>query len=216
MLCLDILNKLMSESQKIEKANPFGAWLREKRTAKGLSLRGLARLTNGACTYGYISQLESDNYRGKKGNPVKPDREIVIALALALNESPTLALKMTDYSSADLSDLNTADNELAFLFLDSRNWSDENRTEATELATMIFRRYLEKENAVNKRDPIEDEIDRQWSRQYKKASGAQQPTLKSELPGEDEIEKMTNFELKDGKVVKKKKPSAQKKPKDKN
>lgn len=63
----------------------FGTWLRSARLEKGYTLRELARRSNGACTHGYISQLES-NTGGKKG-AYRPDVEIVDALATALDKN---------------------------------------------------------------------------------------------------------------------------------
>lgn len=70
-------------SSDIRLSMTFGDWLRKKRTEKGYSLRELSRLANGACTHGYISQLEK-NTGGKKG-AYQPDIEIVDSLAEALD-----------------------------------------------------------------------------------------------------------------------------------
>lgn len=63
----------------------FGSWLKQARAERGLSLRQLARRANNVCTFGYIAQLEHET-RGKKGQEMRPDLEIVDALAIALDK----------------------------------------------------------------------------------------------------------------------------------
>ena len=63
----------------------FSEWLKQARDDRKLSLRELARRTNGACTFGYLSQLE--NSRGGKKGVYQPDIEIVDALAKALDKN---------------------------------------------------------------------------------------------------------------------------------
>lgn len=70
--------------QEVVNTMGFGQWLKEARTQQRLSLRELAARTNGACTFGYLSQLE--NGRGGKKGIYQPDIEIVDALAGALSK----------------------------------------------------------------------------------------------------------------------------------
>jgi transcriptional regulator with XRE-family HTH domain len=75
----------------------FGEWLRAARNARGLSLRRLEERIGGICTYSYLSQLENGE-TGKKGNVYRPDREIVVALARALDVPVDEALIAADYA----------------------------------------------------------------------------------------------------------------------
>jgi transcriptional regulator with XRE-family HTH domain len=72
-----INNKLM--------ANTFSIWLKKYRQESGLTLAQLRGAIDNLCSDAYLSKLENDRYRGKKGNPAQPDIEIVEALAKALN-----------------------------------------------------------------------------------------------------------------------------------
>lgn len=69
---------------KIVQERTFGDWLRETREKRGFGVRQLAGLTNGAVSASYISYLEKNVYKGKKGNPTRPDPEKVDALAKVL------------------------------------------------------------------------------------------------------------------------------------
>jgi transcriptional regulator with XRE-family HTH domain len=64
--------------------NNFGEWLVKWRGESGLSLRNLEKRINKICTFGYLNQLEQE-VKGKKGQVMRPDENIVEALAVALN-----------------------------------------------------------------------------------------------------------------------------------
>ena len=77
--------------------NGFGKWLKEKREAKGLSMRALAEKAENVCSPSYIAQLETNYYVGRKGTPMQPSEEIVEKLAIALDESVNEARKAANY-----------------------------------------------------------------------------------------------------------------------
>lgn len=68
---------------------------RENWKPKKISLKKLAKAIDNICSDAYLSQLENRRYKGKKGNPMRPDKEIVVALAKFfgwdLNHALTLA-----------------------------------------------------------------------------------------------------------------------------
>lgn len=92
-ICLEILNK-MTEKREL---SPYGIWLKDKRTAKGWSVRTLAEKANNICSSSFISQIENNSYVGKKGIPMKPGIEIVDALSRALGASLNEAREKADY-----------------------------------------------------------------------------------------------------------------------
>lgn len=122
----------------------FAEWLKINRQREKISLRNLAEKIGNLCSDAFLSQIENRRYRGKKGNLMRPDKEIVIALAKALNTSENEALKLADYAPKNDA-IETIDDEFAALFYDSAHWSEENRNEAFENAKLIFKRYQEKE-----------------------------------------------------------------------
>lgn len=77
--------------------NGFGKWLKDKREAKGLSMRALTEKAENVCSPSYIAQLETNYYVGKKGTPMQPSEEIVQKLAMALGESVNEARKAANY-----------------------------------------------------------------------------------------------------------------------
>lgn len=81
------------------KVMDFAEWLKTNRELKGYSQRRLAKEVDYLCSDAFISQIETRKYVGKKGNPMKPDREIVIALAKALNADVDKALNLAGYAS---------------------------------------------------------------------------------------------------------------------
>lgn len=76
----------------------FAEWLKSNRQREKLSLRRLSEKIGGLCSDAYLSQLENRRYLGKKGKPMRPDREIVVALAEALNADVDRALALADYA----------------------------------------------------------------------------------------------------------------------
>jgi transcriptional regulator with XRE-family HTH domain len=79
----------------------FAEWLKTNRKKSGYSLRVLADKIGNICSDAYLSQLENNRYRGKKGEPMRPDREIVVALAEAFHENLNEVLKLADYAPAN-------------------------------------------------------------------------------------------------------------------
>lgn len=216
ILCLEKLNKIMVESPENEVANPFGQWLRKKREAKGWSVRFLATLTNGACSGSFISQLENNTYAGKKGKPMQPDRDIVDALAGALGESVTIARKLADYATEDFEEPALLDSELEVLFHSSKNWSEENRKDAYDLAKSIFRKYQDKERARLRQEIKEtaseiiqdryiEEIDRSLEEYHDRKRRGEKimPDVEIETVSPEEIIE-PKLEFKDGKIQEKK------------
>jgi transcriptional regulator with XRE-family HTH domain len=65
----------------------FGAVLREKRKAKEWSQDTLVERSGHVCSKSFISQLETNKYVSDSGEPMRPNVEIVNALAEALGES---------------------------------------------------------------------------------------------------------------------------------
>ena len=66
-------------------ASEFSKWLKENRRKSELTLIQLRDKISGLCTDAYLSRLENDKFKSKKGNPAQPDIEIVESLAIALN-----------------------------------------------------------------------------------------------------------------------------------
>jgi transcriptional regulator with XRE-family HTH domain len=77
----------------------FSQWLKENRKKSGLTLEQLRSAIGDLCTVAYLSKLENDKYKGKKGSSTRPDREIVIALAEAFHQKPDEALRLADYAN---------------------------------------------------------------------------------------------------------------------
>lgn len=71
-------------NQKLMKS-AFSIWLKKHREESGLTLIQLRDKIGKLCSDAYLSKLENDKYKGKKGKPAQPDIEIVEALALAFN-----------------------------------------------------------------------------------------------------------------------------------
>ena len=65
----------------MSESTPFGIWLKEQRTERGLSLRELARQADLSATY--ISRLEN----GQEG--CKPSEDTIIKIAHILNRKPS-------------------------------------------------------------------------------------------------------------------------------
>lgn len=104
----------------------FSEWLRDNRLKAGLSLRQLERRINRACTFAYLDQLEKD-VRGKKGRPLRPDLEIVDALARAFNQPKEEARRAAGYASKEL-DAHDLD-DVRISFLDGSALTDEDKEE---------------------------------------------------------------------------------------
>ena len=98
--CKEILYKKMSENTP-KMVNEFGLWVKKKRKELRLSQRELADKTGNVCTHAYISQLETNAYFGKKGNPMQPSEEISDAVADALGESRNEARKLAGLPMLD-------------------------------------------------------------------------------------------------------------------
>lgn len=93
----------------------FAEWLKTNRTKSKLSLRRLADRINNICSDAYLSQLENRRYLGKKGEPMRPDKEIVLALADVFRENPDVALNLAGYPSENIPNLPE--------FLYKKNWN---------------------------------------------------------------------------------------------
>jgi len=83
------------------KIDGFGKWLKDKREARGLSMRALAEKADNVCSPSYIAQLETNYYIGKRGKPMQPSEEIVEKLAIALDESVNEARQAANYPPID-------------------------------------------------------------------------------------------------------------------
>lgn len=79
----------------------FSDWLKTYRKESGLSLMQLKAAIGDLCSDAYLSKLENDRYRGKKGKPALPDIEIVDALATALNRPVDEARLAAGYAARD-------------------------------------------------------------------------------------------------------------------
>jgi transcriptional regulator with XRE-family HTH domain len=82
--------KLMSELSK---------WLKHYRKESGLTLLQLKAAIGDLCSDAYLSKIENNRYKGKKGNPPRVDIEIVDALAVALNRPVDEARNAAGYSA---------------------------------------------------------------------------------------------------------------------
>jgi hypothetical protein len=74
---------------------------RENWKPKKISLKKLAEAIDNICSDAYLSQLENRRYEGKKGNPMRPDKEIVIALSKFFNWDLNEALKLAGHPSEE-------------------------------------------------------------------------------------------------------------------
>ena len=81
-----------------EKINPFGAWLRLHRANAEISLLDLVAKIGNLCSDAYLSKLENDTKKGKRGNFKRPDIEIVDALAEALHRPKDEARVAAEYA----------------------------------------------------------------------------------------------------------------------
>lgn len=77
----------------------FAEWLKTNRQREKVSLRRLADKIGNLCSDAFLSQIENRKYPGKKGKLMRPDREIVIALAKALHADENEALRLADYAT---------------------------------------------------------------------------------------------------------------------
>jgi transcriptional regulator with XRE-family HTH domain len=77
----------------------FAEWLKTNRKKSGYSLRVLADKIGNICSDAYLSQLENRRYRGKKGELMRPDREIVAALADVFHQDADYALNLAGHVS---------------------------------------------------------------------------------------------------------------------
>lgn len=76
----------------------FAEWLKTTRKSEGVSLSRLVEKIGNLCSDAYLSKLENARYIGKKGNPTRPDKEIVIALADALHTDRSYVLQLAGYA----------------------------------------------------------------------------------------------------------------------
>jgi transcriptional regulator with XRE-family HTH domain len=76
----------------------FSQWLKNNRKKSGFTLEQLRSAIGDICTVAYLSKLENDKYKSKKGEPMRPDREIVVALAEAFHENIDNALHLAGYA----------------------------------------------------------------------------------------------------------------------
>lgn len=81
-------------------ANAFSLWLKKHRAESGLTLIQLRDKIGNLCSDAYLSKLENDRYKGKKGRPAQPDIEIVEALAAALHRPTDEARLAAGYAPA--------------------------------------------------------------------------------------------------------------------
>lgn len=100
IICIENLNTAEMDTES-EIISEFGRWLKEKREAQRLSVRQLERLAHKVCSASFISQLENNNYVGKKGKPMQPDIQIVEGLATALGASVEEAREKAGYPPRD-------------------------------------------------------------------------------------------------------------------
>jgi transcriptional regulator with XRE-family HTH domain len=125
------LNKLLMSS--------FSQWLKENRKKSGLTLEQLRTAIGDLCTVAYLSKLENDKYKGKKGLSTRPDREIVVALAEAFHENLNEVLTLADYAST-----NENIHKIPSIF-HKYDWETFNKTELEMLETfigyLIFKRH---------------------------------------------------------------------------
>lgn len=119
----------------------FGEWLKLKRKAAKLSqdkLAALAVLNNGyKYTAQYISNIERGYDKNKKGDPTRPDRDLVIALAKALNQDINEALTEADYSAEILSEEFEVLDGISLKFQNSNNWSEDDRQKVIEAVKIV-------------------------------------------------------------------------------
>ena len=86
-------------------SNPFGEWLKDKRINKKWSTRKLAKKAGDVCSYVYIYQIENNSYVSKKGKPMRPCEEIIMALAAALEADVEEALELAGYATKTASQI---------------------------------------------------------------------------------------------------------------
>jgi transcriptional regulator with XRE-family HTH domain len=75
----------------------FGVWTRKHRTEQGLSLEDLA--TKAGISKQYLSVLERAAPQNGTNRPVIPSREVVEAIAVALDLAPEVAREVAGYSA---------------------------------------------------------------------------------------------------------------------
>lgn len=76
----------------------FADWLKTNREREKLSLRELVDKIDHICSDAFLSQLENRRYIGKKGEPMRPDKQIVIALANVFHQDVNEALKLARHA----------------------------------------------------------------------------------------------------------------------
>lgn len=81
----------VSNSEKL-----FGAWLRQNRKLKGLSMEELGQKVG--VSKQYISVLERADDHPLTGKPVTPKKELVVTFAQALKVDENEALKLAGYA----------------------------------------------------------------------------------------------------------------------
>ena len=87
----------MNNLQFLDVNNNFAEWLKDARKEARLTMEKLGDLVGKSKQY--ISVLERGEPHALTNKPVTPSREVVIALAKALNADENEALKLAGYSS---------------------------------------------------------------------------------------------------------------------
>ena len=77
----------------------FAEWLKTNREKHKLTLVRLADKIGNICSDAYLSKLENAKYKSKKGNPMRPDKEIVIALADVFGANQESVLNLAGYAT---------------------------------------------------------------------------------------------------------------------
>lgn len=94
---LPLLKQSFSGGHLMNEPQTFGAWLKDRRKLHRLTQEELAAAAGGICTGAYISTLEKSARTKKTGRLVRPDEQIVEALAQAMGESVAEARAAAGY-----------------------------------------------------------------------------------------------------------------------
>ena len=89
----------------------------------------------------YLSKLENDKYKGKKGQPTRPDKELVIALADVFRANQDYVLNLAGYPT----EIKVLPSELAIIDYDGFDEQD-----LEEIAEYINFKRAQKEKKANK------------------------------------------------------------------
>jgi transcriptional regulator with XRE-family HTH domain len=107
-----INKKLMSD---------FSQWLKKKRKESGMTLIQLKAAIGDLVTDAYLSKIENDRFANKKGQPSRPNKELVIALAEAFKEDVGFVLNLAGYPTENVRQIPS--------FIYSINWLEFNDEE---------------------------------------------------------------------------------------